>query len=101
MKDIITIINEGSSNRRDILRTKLTQFAKTVYQDDDDLVIGDTTVANMTDDGGIIFDKEFSPELAKFIVQCFIFGHSDFETDESDYTIYLGDPNKGGKEVKW
>ena len=24
-----------------------------------------------------------------------------WETDESDYTIYLGDPNKNGKEIEW
>lgn len=53
------------------------------------------------DDGGIIFPKDFSPELAKFIAQCYIYGHSKWETDESDYYIYLGNPNKGGKEINW
>jgi hypothetical protein len=45
--------------------------------------------------------KDFNPELAKFIVQCYIYGHSDWETDESDYSISLGDPNKDGKELEW
>ena len=101
MKKIKDFINEASSNRRDILRTKLTQFVKNIYEDGTDLVIGSTTVAELFDDGGIIFPKDYSPELAKFIAQCYIYGHSDWETDESDYYVCIGDPNKGGKEVEW
>ena len=101
MKNIQDCLINESGNRRDILRTKLTQFVKNVYEDGNDLVIGSTTVAELMDDGGIIFPKDFSPELAKFIVQCYIYGHSDWETDESDYYIYLGDPNKDGEEIEW
>lgn len=101
MKAINEMINERSSNRRDILRTKLTAFAKKLYEDGGELVIGDETVAEIYDDGGFIFPKGFNSELAKFVVQCYIYGHSDFETDESDYYICIGNPNKGGKEIEW
>lgn len=100
MKNIEYLIKEASSNRRDILRRKLTEFVKNIYDDGGELVIGETTVADLMDDGGIVFPKNFNPELAKFVTQCYIYGHSDWETDEGDYTVYLGDPNKGGKEVK-
>jgi len=99
MKNINEIINESS--RRDLLRSKLTKFLKIIYQDGEDLVIGDETIAEIWDDGTIVFPKDFNPELAKFIVQCYIYGHSDWETDESDYSISLGDPNKDGKELEW
>ena len=99
MKSINEIINESS--RRDILRSKLTKFSKIIYQDGEDLVIGDETVAEIWDDGTIVFPKDFNPELAKFIVQCFIYGKSENETDESDYFISLGDPNKDGKQLEW
>lgn len=101
MKDITTLIKEASSNRRDILRRKLTEFVKTIYNDGNDLVVGSNVIANIMDDGGIVFPKKFSPELAKFIVQCYIYGHSDWETDESDYYVCLGDPNRGGTEIEW
>ena len=100
MKNINTfIINESS--RRDILRTKLTKFSKNVYQDGEDLVVGSQSIAKIWNDGTIVFPKDFNPELAKFVVQCFIYGNSENETDESDYFISLGDPNKGGKELEW
>ena len=99
MKNINEIINESS--RRDILRSKLTKFSKIIYQDGEDLVIGDETIAEIWDDGTIVFPKDFNPELAKFIVQCYIYGHSDWETDERDYSISLGDPNNDGKELEW
>ena len=99
MKNINEIINESS--RRDILRSKLTKFSKIIYQDGEDLVIGDETIAEIWDDGTIVFPKDFNPELAKFIVQCFIYKNSEDETDESDYSISLGDPNKDGKLLEW
>ena len=101
MKDINNFITEASTNRRDILRRKLTEFAKIIYDDGGDLVIGSQTVAQIWDDGTIVFPKKFNEELAKFIVRCYIYGHSDWETDETDYYVCLGDPNKDGKELNW
>lgn len=100
MKDIKYVLNESSSNRRDILRREFTKFLNTIY-DDDGLVIGDKTIAEIWDDGSIVFPKDFNEELAKFIVRCYIYKHNDWETKENDYYIYLGNPNKDGKEIKW
>ena len=101
MKDIISFLTEASANRRDILRRKLTEFTKIIYDDGGDLVIGGQTVAQILDDGTIVFPKNFNEELAKFIVICYIYKNSDWDTDETNYYIYIGDPNKDGKEVKW
>ena len=100
MKDIQKFVNEASSNRRDILRREFTKFLNIIY-DDNGLVIGDKTIAEMWDDGSIIFPKDFNEELAKFIVRCYVYKHNDWETDERSYDIYLGNPNKDGNQIKW
>ncbi len=99
LNEFLNPINEAS--RRDILRTKLTEFVKNIYTDGNALVIGDKTVAEIWDDGAVVFPKDFNPELAKFITRCYIYKNSDWETDESDYYVCIGDPNKDGKEIEW
>lgn len=100
MKAINEMINERSSNRRDILRTKLTAFAKNYMKMVENQLQEMKPLQKYMMMVALFFQKALILNQQNLLFNA-IYGHSDWETDESDYYICIGNPNKGGKEIEW
>ena len=92
MKNLVeTLINESSA-RRNTLNRLFTKFVNEIYNDDNELVISNKKVAEIWDDGTIVFPEDFNETLANFIRDCYIYKHNDWEVESEDYPVSIGEP---------
>lgn len=91
MKSLVEFLTEA---KKVDIQNLLNKNPKDIYIDGEDLVIGDKTVAEFWDDGGIDFPKGTDPEVAKAVIDQWIKNTGDDWPEEGDIYIMID-----GKEI--
>ena len=91
MKSLVEFLTEA---KKVDIQNLLNKNPEDIYIDGEDLVIGDQTVAEFWDDGGIDFPKGTDPEVAKAVIKQWIENTGDDWPEEDDIYIMID-----GKEI--
>ncbi len=91
MKSLVEFLTEA---KKVDIQNLLNKNPKDIYIDGEDLVIGDKTVAEFWDDGGIDFPKGTDPEVAKAVIDQWIKNTGNDWPEEGDIYIMID-----GKEI--